>query len=1082
MTAIEDEITSLPPIGSTPDGRKTTIAAHAAIEKLDDEDNAPGSKFAFSPSQLRRLIENRNPRSLIAFGGLQGLAVGLRTDVNAGLGVDEDILDEHSTSAETGANFKSASAQTKMDQKTTEAPGHTPGNFTDRRATYGENRVPRRKPKTFLQLLWMAFNDKLMFLLTASAVVSLALGITMSILVAVVVIVAATAVNDYQKNYKFQKLNQKKEERMGTVVRSGKHQSISIFDVLVGDVLHIEAGDVIPADGILIQGFDIQCDESALTGESDLLVKTPPSASIENDNDPFILGGTKATTGVGTYLVLAVGIDSSYGRIMMSLHDDVEETPLQQKLGVLAKSIIRFGLMAGGTFFAIMFIRFIVDLKHIQGGAKEKGHAFLDVLILSITIIVIAVPEGLPLTVTLALAFATTRMLKDNNLVRLLRSCEIMGNATTVCSDKTGTLTQNKMSVVAGILGPVALFRTVGFPYGHDHDTPFTKEFTASLPNTIRELIKTSFSLNSTAIETTDCNDFVGSSTETALLKFSVEHLGMGSVSEARTNGNIVQVIPFDASKKWMAVVIRLGDGRYRMLVKGAAEVILDRCVDILSDPASGSDVINMTPNSIQRLKAIILGFAQRSLRVVSVAYRDFDQWPPAASNTTISLSDLVFIGAFGIRDPLRPEVIEAVRQCQSAGVFVRMVTGDNFFTGTAIAEECGIYTAGGIAMDGPTFRKLTSRQLDLVAPRLQVLTRSSPDDKVRLVTHLKSLDEVVAVTGDGTNDALALKAADVGFSMGISGTEVAKEASAIVLMDDNFASIAKAISWGRAVNDAAKKFLQFQFTINVTAGLLTVISALVGGTDASVFSVVQLLWINLIMDTFAALALGTDFPTPDLLKRKPEPRGVAVLDVTMWKMILGQSIYQLAVIFTFHYAGESIFQYHTEQQQRQLQTMTFNIYVWMQFFNQINSRRIDNRFNILEGILQNPWFMFVQAVTLAGQVIIIFLGGEAFQVAPLTGAQWGWSLMFGVLTIPVGMLSVGATDEGPGKSGDPAEQQLDLEGIVEALRYGTAEVNAGIQLHPDTRKDDPVLVDLRQVGIPPSQNPALWQFMGSHL
>ncbi|KAH9242152.1 hypothetical protein K456DRAFT_1922745 [Colletotrichum gloeosporioides 23] len=927
---MEDEITSLPPTGSTPVGRRTTIAAHAAIEKLDDEDNAPGSKFAFSPSQLHRLIENRNPRSLIAFGGLQGLELGLRTDVNAGLGVDEDILDEHSTSAETGANFKSASAQTKIDQKTTEAQGQTPGNFTDRRATYGENRIPRRKPKTFLQLLWMAFNDKLMFLLTASAVVSLALGIHqsvgsdeqgariewvegVSILVAVVVIVVATAVNDYQKNYKFQKLNQKKEERMVTVVRSGKHQSISIFDVLVGDVLHIEAGDV-----------------------SDLLVKTPASSSIENDNDPFILGGTKATTGVGTYLVLAVGADSSYGRIMMSLHDDVEETPLQQKLGVLAKYIIRFGLMAGGIFFAIMFIRFLVDLKHIQGGPKEKGHAFLDVLILSITIIVIAVPEGLPLTVTLALAFATTRMLKDNNLVRLLRSCEIMGNATTVCSDKTGTLTQNKMSVVAGILGPAALFRDFGFPYGHDHDIPLTNEFAASLPNTIRGLIKTSFSLNSTAIETTDCNDFVGSSTETALLKFSVEHLGMGSVSEERTNGNIVQVIPFDASKKWMAVVIRLSNGRYRMLVKGAAEVILDKCVDILSDPASGSDVMKMTPNSIQRLKVIILGFAQRSLRVVSVAYRDFDQWPPAASNTTISLSDLVFIGAFGIRDPLRPEVIEAVRQCQSAGVFVRMVTGDNFFTGTAIAEECGIYTAGGIAMDGPTFRKLTSRQLDLVAPRLQVLTRSSPDDKVRLVTHLKSLDEVVAVTGDGTNDALALKAADVGFSMGISGTEVAKEASAIVLMDDNFASIAKAISWGRAVNDAAKKFLQFQFTINVTAGLLTVISALVGGTDASVFSVVQLLWINLIMDTFAALALGTDFPTPDLLKRKPEPRGVAVLNVTMWKIILGQSIYQLAVIFTFHYAGKSIFQYYTEQQQRQLQTMTFNIYVWMQFFNQI--------------------------------------------------------------------------------------------------------------------------------------------------
>ncbi|WQF79137.1 Putative P-type ATPase, HAD superfamily, P-type ATPase, transmembrane domain superfamily [Colletotrichum destructivum] len=959
---MDNEITPAPPIGVTASNQvnrqdTTAAAGSAAIQKLSNEDNIPGSPFAFSPTQLCELIENRNPNSLIAFEGLTGLATGLLADIDAGLGVDENIIDGAISTPNTYRSNQDMSASSQTNSKSFTKLTSAAGNFTDRRRIYGENRVPGRKPKTFLQLLWMAFNDKLMFLLTASATVSLALGIYQSvadagqgtsiewvegvaIIVAVAVIVLATAINDYQKNSKFQNLNQKKEERTITVIRSGRHRPISIFDILVGDVLHLEAGEVAPADGVLVQGFGIQWDESALTGESDLVAKSPVADDAQTTIDPFILGGTKITAGVGKYLVLAVGVNSSYGRIMMSLRDDIQETPLQQKLGVLAKYIITFGLAAGAIFFTIMFVRFLVDLKSIQGGPKEKGHAFLEVLILSITVVVIAVPEGLPLTVTLALAFATTRMLKDNNLFRLLRSCEIMGNATTVCSDKTGTLTTNQMSVVTDILGSSIPFHDALLaPAANDDDdavSPSTAETIRVLPSEVKELLKTAFVINSTAIETSERSRFIGSSTETALLKFALDHLGLGSLDEERANGNIVQVIPFDASRKWMAVIVKLGDGRHRMLVKGAAEVVLARCTEIVRDPTTNKDAAKITPDQIQMLDKKILSYARRSLRVVTIAYRDFDEWPLQESLQLNSLPGLVFFGAFGMRDPLRPEVIESVRQCQSAGVFVRMVTGDNFFTAIAIASECGIYTAGGITMDGPTFRKLSPMQLDLVVPRLQVLARSSPDDKLRLVSHLKSLDEIVAVTGDGTNDALALKAADVGFSMGVSGTEVAKEASAIVLMDDNFASIAKAISWGRAVNDAAKKFLQFQFTINVSAGILTVISALVGGTESSVFRVVQLLWINLIMDTFAALALGTDFPTPDLLKRRPEPRGISVLDTTMWKMIFGQSLYQLAVIFTFHYAGERIFQYHTERQLLELQTMIFNIYVWMQFFNQI--------------------------------------------------------------------------------------------------------------------------------------------------
>ena len=292
-------------------------------------------------------------------------------------------------------------------------------------------------------------------------------------------------------------------------------------------------------------------------------------------------------------------------------------------------------------------------------------------------------------------------------------------------------------------------------------------------------------------------------------------------------------------------------------------------------------------------------------------------------------------LGIFGIQDPLRPGVTEAVEQCQRAGVFVRRVTGDNIMTAKAIAQECGIYTPGGIAIEGPKFRQLSTRQMNQIIPRLQVVARSSPDDKKILVSRLKSLGETVAVTGDGTNDAQALKSADVGFSMGVAGTEVAKEASDIILMDDNFASIVKAMSWGRAVNDAVKKFLQFQLTVNITAVLLTFVSAVANDNEESVLTAVQLLWVNLIMDTFAALALATDPPTPELLNRGPEPKSAPLINPTMWKMMIGQSIYQLVVTFVLNFAGMSIFGYSTDSQQDELETVVFNTFVWMQIFNQ---------------------------------------------------------------------------------------------------------------------------------------------------
>ncbi|KAH6687971.1 plasma membrane calcium-transporting ATPase [Plectosphaerella plurivora] len=1061
---MSDEITAAAsPRGTAPppssEFREPSTFNVKDLHNEPDNEKPKNNKFAFTPTQLNKLVNARSLTALRAFGGLPGLAAGLRTDTTAGLSVDETELEGTITFDEAIA---AGQEQRAPEVTPVIADGRQPTfhlsdhleigehdrHYEDRKRIFNENRLPRRKQKSFLALAWIAFNDKLIFLLSISAVVSLALGIYESVeadlpedkiqwvdgvtvIVAIIVIVFASAATDWSKTYKFAKLNERKEMRDVKVMRSGKTRNVSVYEVLVGDVMLLETGDVVPVDGVLISGAGVQLDESSITGESELVHKNPARDAelLEHrthDADPFIVSGTTVCGGIGSFLVIAVGTNSSYGRTLMSLRTDVEETPLQQKLGRLAKQLITFGAIAGLIFFAILVIRWGVQLRGKNLGPAPTAESFFKVLILAVTVVIITVPEGLSLAVTLALAFATKRMLRDKNLVRLIRSCEIMGNATSICSDKTGTLTQNVMTVVVGRIGH-GHFGDVGSPSPASSESEKTvqeafvnepesiQQFVATLHPEIKELVKNSIALNSTAFETDDeaQSSFVGTSTETALLKFGREHLAMSHLNEERANGNIVTMSPFDASRKWMGVLRKVEGDHYRLLTKGAAEVIFDQCSNMIANPATGTATTPISDDFRKELDASISEYASKMLRPVVIAYRDTNSdeafTDPDDTDTADFgklFSNLTFIGVFGIRDPLRPEVTDSVRQCQDAGVVVRMVTGDNFLTAKAIATDCGIYTPGGLAMDGPTFRRLTPNQLDLVIPRLQVLARSSPEDKLLLVSHLKGMGEVVAVTGDGTNDALALKAADVGFAMGIQGTEVAKEAASIILLDDNFKSIVKALVWGRTVNDAVKKFLQFQFTINITAGTLTVVTELAKTSEEAdaIFTIVQLLWINLIMDIFASLGLATDYPSSDFLKRKPEPRNAPIVSVTMWKMILLMAIYQMVIIFTLHYGGDAFFPESYTEDQRQ--TMLFNIYVWMQFFNQHNCRRVDNKINIwYQGVLRNPWFLSVQTLTLAGQMIIIWFGGAAFDTHRLTGSQWGWSLLLGVLVIPLGAL-----------------------------------------------------------------------------
>ncbi|TWU72307.1 plasma membrane calcium [Metarhizium rileyi] len=997
--------------------------------------------FAFSPGELNKLLNPKSLSALQALGGLRGITKGLQTDTAGGLNVDETSVPKAISFAE--AVYSSAGSSTCGEGEKSVPGSHGSSEsdpFADRIRVYKRNVLPAKKATPLWRLMWNAYNDKVLILLTVAAVISLALGLYetfgmhrepgapppvdwvegVAICVAIIVVTGVASLNDWQKEKAFVKLNARKEDREIKVIRSGRPLMISVGDVLVGDVLYLEPGDLVPVDGIFIDGHDVKCDESSATGESDALRKTGGDGVMRaleagrntRKLDPFIISGAKVLEGMGTFVCTSVGVNSSLGKIIMSVRTEAEDTPLQKKLEGLALAIAKLGAAAAGLLFFILLVRFLVDLPYDDRSSALKASAFMDILIVAITIIVVAVPEGLPLAVTLALAFATTRLLKENNLVRMLRACETMGNATTICSDKTGTLTTNRMTVVAGTFGASSFSKS---------ETESVSQWASRLSSDYKHMIVQSVAINSTAFESQEDGkaSFIGSKTETALLQLAKDHLGLQSLAETRANETVVHMFPFDSDKKCMGTVIRLRNGSgYRLLVKGASEILLGYCSTV-ADPQTLTET-QLTLTERRELLAIIeRQYASDSLRTIGLVCKDYESWPPAGAeiehgHATLSslLRDLTFLGVVGIQDPVRPGVPEAVRKAQHAGVTVRMVTGDNMVTAKAIAAECGIYTkggGGGVVMEGPAFRKLSEADMKAVLPRLQVLARSSPEDKRILVTRLKELGETVAVTGDGTNDAPALKAADVGFSMGVSGTEVAKEASAIVLMDDNFTSIVTALKWGRAVNDAVQKFLQFQITVNITAVLLAFTTAVYDPNMKSVLKAVQLLWVNLIMDTFAALALATDPPTEKILHRPPQGKKAPLITTNMWKMIIGQSIFQLTATFTLYFAGGRLLKYDLDNPQVRLQldSVIFNTFVWMQIFNQFNNRRLDNKLNIFEGIHRNYFFIAINILMVGLQVAIIFVGGSPFAISPagLTGKQWAISVIVAIMCLPWAVL-----------------------------------------------------------------------------
>ncbi|KAG6593093.1 Calcium-transporting ATPase 12, plasma membrane-type, partial [Cucurbita argyrosperma subsp. sororia] len=878
----------------------------------------------------------------------------------------------------------------------------------ERRQVFGSNTYHKRPPKSFFHFVVEAFKDTTIVILLICAALALGFGIKEhggqegwyeggSIFVAVALVVVVSAISNFRQEIQFEKLSKISNNIKVEVVRDGRRIEVSIFNIVVGDVVVLNLGDQIPADGLFLSGHSLQVDESSMTGESDHVI-------LNSTENPFLLSGTKVVDGYGQMLVTSVGMDTAWGEMMSSISRDSEEqTPLQVRLNKLTTTIGKVGLSVAFIVLVVMLARYFTgnttdDFGNTEYNGRKTDvddviNAVTRIVAAAITIVVVAIPEGLPLAVTLTLAYSMKRMMADQAMVRELSACETMGSATVICTDKTGTLTLNKMKVTKFWLGQEFI----------EEENP-----SHTIAETVSELINQGVGLNTTGSVYQPSPEseieISGSPTEKAILSWAVSEFSMDMV-KLKNAYSILHVETFNSEKKRSGVLVRkLADNTIHQHWKGAAEMILSMCSSYIERNGKTYPLDN---ESRRKLENIIQGMAASSLRCIAFAYRQISEEEEKNSMPTASdvkEDDYILMGIVGMKDPCRQGVKKAVETCKSAGVSIKMITGDNVFTAKAIATECGILdfdhntACRGEVIEGSEFRNYSSEERLQRVDQIKVMARSTPFDKLLMVQCLKQKGHVVAVTGDGTNDAPALKEADIGLSMGIEGTEVAKESSDIVILDDNFTTVVTVLRWGRCVYNNIQKFIQFQLTVNVAALTINFIAAVSAGEVP--LTAVQLLWVNLIMDTLGALALATERPNDELMHKPPVGRTEPLITNIMWRNLLAQALYQIAILLIFQFQGSNIF----NVSEMVNDTLIFNTFVLCQIFNEFNSRKLEKQ-NVFEGILKNHLFLGIVGVTVVLQVIMVEFLKKFANTVNLNGWQWGLCIAIAAVSWPIGWI-----------------------------------------------------------------------------
>ena len=849
------------------------------------------------------------------------------------------------------------SAQEVLESLQTDAhKGLTEHQVKENGERYGRNEFTKAGRKSLLRRIWEAATEPMLILLLCAWAITIAVNIVnvtqgepfdwaecAGILVAVLISVVLTVVMEGRSAKAFDELNKIKEGIEIKVVRNGVVQYIPQQELVVGDIVFLETGNKIAADGRLIESISLMSDESSLTGESAPVEKDANAVLAEGtpvaERINMVYSGCFITGGTGKMVVTDVGDFTQFGLIAREIQGGGEgQTPLQEKMARLGKVIT----VIGAVFAALIFI---IQLIFVLATGSASFETISEAFIASIVLMVAAVPEGLPTIVAISLSINIARMARQNALVKKMIACETIGCINVICSDKTGTLTENRMTVVDVWSGG-----------GFVEENAFCDR-----------VMLENYCLNSTAdlYYENDIVRFVGNPTEGALL-VSAKKCGV-DYKDFREKAEICELYPFSSDTKNMTSCIKKGDG-YVVYTKGSPEKIIALC--------------SLTEEERGIAEADIVSLQKRARRVIAFAHKYVKELPKDRADAESGMS---FDGFVGIADPLRAEVYDAVRACKTAGIEVKMLTGDNIVTATAIAEELELLGEGGKAVEASYLENLSDEEFAKVLPAVRVIARSTPLLKMRVVKQLKSEGNVVAVTGDGINDAPALKNADVGIAMGISGTEVSKEAADIVLLNDSFSTIVTTVKWGRGIYENFKRFIQFQLTVNVASVLTVFICTIVGlfvEGFHSPFSALDLLWINIIMDGPPALTLGLEPIRDDLMTRKPTARSESIVSKEMLRRIAVNGVFMCLVCLAqqgFNFLGV---------EENMVQTSVFTLFVMFQLFNAFNCRELGNK-SVFSNLFKNKLMLGAFVIAFALQIVITQFGSAVFDTVPLDFLSW---------------------------------------------------------------------------------------------